>query len=228
MVVNLVAFVAGRKVVTILRRVIPAIKETITEPGDTSHLQPLEVIFQYLAGLDFQYVTFLPIGAAAGQVIGKVASIPGSFSCCQAYCAVRGELIGVDQNAWGAFQALLHVENALILQPVVFRPQVVGTAAPRNAVLGVVVELLQPLLELSAIGDLHQVILSQLILRFDPGQGVGGVVILQPAIGIGYAGPVVVIDLLVAACFGIVHFSSDQVCENRRSLHSAPSELRSG
>src|SRR5580658_1583819 len=103
MVVDLVAFVAGREIVTILGRVIPAVKETITEPGDASHLEPLEVVFKYFSGLDFEHVTFLPIGAAAGQVVGKVASIARGFSGRQANRAVRGELVGIDQDAWDAF-----------------------------------------------------------------------------------------------------------------------------
>ena len=85
------------------------------------------------------------------------------------------------------------------MQSIIFRPEVIVSAAAWNAVLGVVIELLQALLELRTVGDLLQVVESYLILRLDPRESFGRVVIFKPAIGIGDFDPVIVVDLVVFA-----------------------------
>jgi len=61
MVVDLVPFVAGRKIMPSLMRVIAAVKETIAKPGKVSHFQPLEVVFENSSGFYFQNVALQPI-----------------------------------------------------------------------------------------------------------------------------------------------------------------------
>ena len=43
-VIDLVAFVARRKIVTILRSVVPAVKKTLAEPCQARHFQPLQMV----------------------------------------------------------------------------------------------------------------------------------------------------------------------------------------
>src|SRR3984957_1797372 len=146
-VIDLVAFVPGGEIMTSLGRVIAAVKETVVEPGQAGNLQPLEVVFKHRSGSDFQNAAFEPIRTAAGKIVGKVASILGCFPSHEAHSAVGRELVGINQNARWASEAVLHIEYALILQAIIFRPQVIGSASARNAVLGVVIEFLQALLE---------------------------------------------------------------------------------
>ena len=98
MVVDLVTVVARRKIVPVLGRVVSTVKEPIAKPGKATHLQPPQIIFEALSGFNFQNVTIQPIRATAGKVIGKIASIAGSFSGHETHGTVRRKLVGIKQN----------------------------------------------------------------------------------------------------------------------------------
>ena len=117
--------------------------------------------------------------------------------------AVGRQFVRVDQRLRRAFEALLHVDHALVLQPVVLRVEEVRTAPERCAVLRIVVELLQPLLHLRPERDLFEIAERHLVLGGHPRGGLRRTVVLEPPVRVGHLGAVIVVHLVTLAGIGI-------------------------
>jgi hypothetical protein len=94
--------------------------------------------------------------------------------------------IGVEQH-WAGGQGRLLVQDRLVLETVVLEEEVPPAFAERRAEALVVPQLGQPLPERGAFRDPLEEGERDLVLGFDPGLGVRGVNVLQPAVRIGNA-----------------------------------------
>jgi len=65
-------------------------------------------------------VDLAPIRAALGDGIGGEFALARGREVVEAGGAVGGELVGIEEDARGAVEALLHVDDRLVLQAVVF------------------------------------------------------------------------------------------------------------
>ena len=109
-------------------------------------------------------------------------------------------------------QALLDVEDALVLQPLVLPEEDVRALPRRRRDLLVVVEGDDPVGERFPEGNLFEVPERHLVLRLDPGRGVGSVVVLEPAVRIGDSDAVIRVDLVDFPRFRVLEL----LCERGR------------
>src|SRR5712671_4217316 len=116
---------------------------------------------------------------------------------------VRRQQIGIEQNAWfGAF-AVLHVEDALILQPGVLEKEIAAALLEGSGKTSVVPELGQLVLYRRSFRNGREEGFGNFVLGFNPRLGLWGIGVLEPAIWIGDADAVVDIDLGAARGCGI-------------------------
>src|SRR5262249_40379283 len=108
--------------------------------------------------------------------------------------------------------------DALVLQPVVAAVEISASARGRNAVLLVVPEPCQSLVNLFARRNATQKAECQFVLCFDPGARLGTVGILEPAIRIGHGAAVIVVDLVAAPCCGVNDWLGNRVVAQGREL----------
>src|SRR5205823_555880 len=90
----------------------------------------------------------------------------------------------------------------LVLQAIVLGEEVLAAVDRWGGVTLEVPELGQAVLDRGSLGDRLEVPESDLVLGFDPSVGLGGV-LLQPAVGIGDFGAVIVINDRAAGRGGI-------------------------
>ncbi len=196
--------VFGREFVGRIRRGIAAIEEAIARPADVGGFDPFQSVGENFAGSDFHDVDFLPIGTSSRNAVGDVTAVLGNIENAEARSAVFGKLVGIEKHFGGGVEAALDVEDVLVLQAIVFEKEVGVAAAEGRRIFGIVEKFFEAMLDLSAVGNLIEIGKRNFILGFDPGEGFGGVVVLEPAVGICDLGAVIVVDLIGFAGDGIV------------------------
>ena len=202
--VDLLKLVLRRKFVPRLRRVEPAVEESISRPAKAREFDPFQIVRENLPRGDLDHVPFLPVRSANGNSVRGVAAILGNVKRAQTRSPIRRKLVWVQQHFRRPLQPLLRVNHVLILQPVVLGKKKIVALAERRRVFRKVKELLQARLHLGPIRNLVQIRERDLVLRFHPLGRFRGIVILQPAIRIGDLCTVIVIHLVVLPRLRIV------------------------
>ena len=106
-----------------------------------------------------------------------------------------GEHVRIEQYAGSRVPPVLHVQNALILQAGVLEVEVAPSILERGRKAGVVPDLRQSVLDRRAFRDRCQKRIGQPVFCFHPCLGRRRIGVLEPAVGIGDADAMVVVDL---------------------------------
>src|SRR5260370_24397162 len=180
--------VAGRRVA--------AIEEpgAVLRPGRARELDPAEVVGPVARRRDLADAELLPVAAAARRPVHQELTIVRDGEGRERYRAVRGEEVRVEEHGGWIGERAPRVEHSLVLEPLVLEIEVAAAFAKRRPVLGIIPQPGEALPDALALPDRGQVRLGQAILGLDPAPGVGRVGILEPAIGVGDRGAVVVLD----------------------------------
>ncbi len=184
--------------VTFRRLRVAGIEEagTIVGPGGAGELDPTQMIVQVPLGLDIPHEELAPVGAARGNAVDERLAVLGEVEYTGGDGTILRELVGVEQQLGLGIQARLHVEDRLVLQPVVLPVEVVIPFLPRRTVTLVVPDLGEPFSDPIALGNRLEVSERHLVLRHDPRLGLFGVDVFEPAVGVGDDGPVVVVCVI--------------------------------
>src|SRR5262249_37867596 len=114
--VDLMVLVFGRKLVTFFRLGIAAVIKTLALPRDSRNLHPLQRIGQYVAGRALDHAILLTGGAAERDAVGRVFAVFRKREGAESRSAVLGPFVRIDQHFRLAAEALLNVDQALVLQ----------------------------------------------------------------------------------------------------------------
>ena len=167
----------------------------VLRPVEIGELHPFDRIGQHCAGGDIHHLDRAPVAAAILDRVEQLAAIIGDRIIGERGGIVFRPFIGVDQHARLPIQPVAHVEDALVLQPVIAGVEVVAALIGRQA-------------EAFVIGQLGDPLLQHLAPRQAGEEGghflIGADVVFQPAIGIGHLLPEVLFHDIAGARFGIV------------------------
>ena len=170
----------------------------VPRPAGAGELDPAEVVAQVAAAGHVAHVELLPVGAGGGGAVHQAPSVARDGEGAERHRAVLREGVGVQQQARLGVEGVEGVEHRLVLQPVVAEEEVAAALAEGDAELLVVPQPRQALADRLALRDLLQVAEGDAVLRLHPRAGLRAVGLLQPAVGVGHARAVVVVDLRTA------------------------------
>ncbi len=173
-------------------------------PACPGELAPFDLVGEVLAGVDVTHIPGAPVRAAYVGGPGHLLAVAADAQAAQGDRTVVAECVGVDQDTRLAVETFLYVDHRLVLQAVVLGEEVALALAERGAVLGVVPQGGQAVLDLVADGDALEVLEGDGVLGFDPGLGLVAVHVFEPAVGIGHLRAVVVVDLVDLVGRGIL------------------------
>ena len=142
-------------------------------------------------------------------------AVSGDREDAESRRAILREFIGIEKKFGRIVGSFLQVDYVLVLQAVIFREDVGIAPAIGRRKFRIVEKLLETLLDLGAIRNFCEIGIGDVVFGFDPGGGLGGIVIFEPAIGISNFGSVVVVDLFAFTGVGIGHGLSR--CEKREN-----------
>ena len=200
-----------------LRRVvfawgIAAVEEprVVGHPGDRSELGEVDQVARVFAALHIAYLPLPPVRAAVRLGVGDVAPVAARGHPGQRHRRVLAPGVRVEQEAAGRFVALLvhrlgHVDDALVLQPVVVAVEVAPAALARRAPALVVPNLQQPVLDRGAAWKGGQKRLRDGVLRRHPGRRLFTVEVFEPAVRVGDLNAEVVVDLIDLTGLRVLH-----------------------
>ena len=98
----------------------------VVRPGQASEFAPLQDLGIIFCRIDLTHPNLLPVTAVAREPVGHQRSIATIGLIDQGDCAVFAEMIRIENLDWLTVEPLLHIENVLILQPVVDGKEVSG------------------------------------------------------------------------------------------------------
>ena len=189
----------------------PGIIKAVTLPGGAAELGPLDAVLELLAGLHLHDPHLRPVRPTLRPRIGGIAVIVRESGQESPGGSVRRKSVGVEEDPGFAVQALLDVDDALVLEAVVLHEEIILSDSEGRRIAGIIVDLGQPgadplpgldralhriggvadhvsyapAADLLAEGDLGQVIESDLVLGLHPFRRRLGLVVLEPAIRVG-------------------------------------------
>ena len=181
------------------RRIAAVIKPgAIFRPGQARELEPVQFVPEHLAGVDFHNARFAPVGPTILDHVSNVLAVRARRIRRQRHGAIVGPGVRVDEHSGLGSQAVLHVNNALILQPAVVAIEVMAALFDGQAVTAVVPQLGEPLLDEVSFRDRIKVGESDRVLALDPAcdRFTFAHIVFQPAIRISNVDTVVGIDVL--------------------------------
>ena len=198
MVKELLAVVGSLEGLTLGWSIVPAVEEALAVgvPRGPAEFTPLDLVVEILGGRDVPYVPGSPIRAADARRVSHQLAVIGDADFAQSHRAVFAQKIGNDQNPGFGLGRILDIKDRLILQSVVLVEEDLAVLLEVFAVTGVVPDFGQSVLELPTGGDALQEGEGHLVLGLDPGVGLLGVHVLQPAVRIGHHGAVEVVFLI--------------------------------
>ena len=203
-IVNLLELVL-RRVDSLLGFVVCAVIEALAvgSPACARELHPLDLIRELLARCGIHHADLNPIRASRSHRVSHIFSVLRESDSRQRHGTLVRESIGIEEYLALCLERRLAIEHRLVLQTVVIEIVVPIAVTRGSTLLRVVPELSQALADLIAIGNLREVIEGHIVLCLDPLGCFGGVVVLQPAVGIGYLGAEIVIHNLTTLGSGI-------------------------
>ena len=98
----------------------------VVRPGQASEFAPLQDLGIIFPRIDPAHANLLPVAAVAREPVGHQRPIATIGLIDQGYCAVFAEMIRIENLDWLTVEPLLHIEDILILQPVVGGKKVSG------------------------------------------------------------------------------------------------------
>ena len=166
----------------------------ILGPRNARELHPFEAVGQFLASGHVADANFLPVAAAFGELIGDLAAVFGRFQPADGDGAVGAEFVRVEQDGGFGIQTGGGVPNTLILQSVIAAEEVSVALLGGHPEALEVEDLRHPFANTLTLRDVLKVTESDLVLALHPVLSRRSVVVLQPAVGIFDADPVVGVD----------------------------------
>ena len=166
----------------------------VMRPRRARELDPLEMIAAVLLRRYIPDPKFLPVRSAARRAVDQRAPVFGEREDRERDRAVGREGVGIEQDRGLRRQGALRIQHRLVLQSRVLEEEVAATLLERRAVFRIVPQLGETAPDPLAFRDLLKVCERDAILCLHPGARLGRVHILEPAIGVGNSGAVVIID----------------------------------
>ena len=173
--------------------IVAAVIEPSVAPAGSAELDPFDFVGELSARGDLHDMDIDPVRARFRDGVGGIAVVFGEGDRVQGHGTVIREGVGVEEDLGRSVQPFLVVEDALVLQTVIFVEKVVLSDTERGSLLRVIVELGEPFANLVTVGYLAQVILRDGILCADPFGRFGRVVVFEPTVGVCDYRPVVVV-----------------------------------
>ncbi len=201
--IDLLVLVGRGQFLALSRFFKPGIVEPVTLPGGAAELGPLDAVLEQLAGFDLHDPYLGPIRPALGPRVGRIAVVIGEAAEKCSRGSVRGEGVGIEEDPRFAIEPFLDIDNGLVLEAVIFHEEVVFPDPEGGGIAGIIVDLGQASPDLLPERDLGQIIKGDLVLCFDPFRCRLGLIVLEPAVGIGDFGPKVVIHHVALRGYGI-------------------------
>ena len=222
MVIDLVVLVDRGLLLTLPGRRIAAVIEAVSVPRRDRHLHPLDRIRERSLRRQLDDPVFLPVRTALRNPVDR---IPGVLRRDE-----RRERDGrppdirIDEDFGRAGQPLLDVQHALVLEPGVPAEKEVRALARRLRVLLVVVEPPDAILHGIPERNLLQVPERDGVLRLDPLERFGRVVVLEPSIRIRNLHTVIPVDLVHLARLRVLQLlrrEGDRAADRQRRADGA-------
>jgi hypothetical protein len=163
------------------------------------------VIAGVLAGGHVADQDLVPVAAAAGDRVAEQLAVVARGEIRQSHGAVGRQRVRVEQQPALAVQRVGHLEHRLVLQAGVVGEEPFPAELLRRAGALEVPQTGEAVADLRPLRDGLQERLRDLVLGRHPRLGVGGIVVLQPAVGIGNRGAVELLHHLHLAGRRIVH-----------------------
>ena len=188
MVVDLLHRVLGRCLPALLGRVVGTVVEAIAKPCHVGELSPKNMVLQVVARLAVLDVDFLPVGTAARDDVGHVATVVGEVSALESHSAVGAELVGVEPYAlflYGRVGTVHLIEHILVLQSVVAMYIPLAVLLEGDAELLEIGGLLESLQDFGTHGDAVEIVACELVLSLNPLGSLLAGVVLEPAVRVG-------------------------------------------
>ena len=156
-------------------------------PGKRGELGPADLVTQLFAGGHVHHAQDAPVAAAVLHAVEQFRTVRRRHPVRQRGGAVIGPLVGIDQQARLALQAVTDVERRLVLQSRIVREEIAPAALVWRGVAFEVEQLADPLLEPCTARQFGQVTIRERILPLHPVGHFGRVahVLFQPAVGVG-------------------------------------------
>ena len=195
-VVNLLELVLARKLGTFRRLLVTAVIEPlgIGRPVRTGELHPADDIVEHPARGDLLDEYLHPVGTRPGDTVGHIFPVFRKSNAVEGGGPVGRQGIGVEKDlGLRVIEAVKHVEDALVLQSVVAEIEIAVAHLGRRSYLLVVPQLREAFVYGRTVGYLRKVIERHLVLSSNPCRRFGGIVVLQPPVGVGHHRAVVVI-----------------------------------
>ena len=192
---------------------------TVGSPTCARELHPLDLVRELLARLGIHHADLNPVRTCRGNRIGHIFTVLREGYGRQSHRTLVRERIGIEEHLTLSVKRRLAIEHRLVLQTVVIEVVVPIAVARGRTLLRVVPELSQTLADLIAVGNLREIVERNLVLSLYPLGGFGGVVVLQPAIGIGHLSSEIVINNLTTLGCGI-GFQFDGLATTATAHHS--------
>ena len=168
---------------------IAAVEEApvVVGPGSARELDPAEVVGELLAARDLHHVELPPVGARFAQPVGEQRAVLRECRHAHAGRAVLGQLVRVEQHL-PAGRVLARrvdpVEDVLVLEPVVRPHEPLLAEAEGGALPRVVLEFEEAGPDRLALRKRAEVVEGDLVLGVHPLEDLGGLVVLEPAVGV--------------------------------------------
>ena len=192
---------------------------TVGSPTCARELHPLNLVRELLARLGIHHADLNPVRTCRGNRIGHIFTVLREGYGRQSHRTLVRERVGIEEHLALSVERGLAIEHRLILQTVVIEIVVPIAVARGRTLLRVVPELSQTLADLIAVGNLREIVERYLVLSLYPLGGFGGIVVLQPAIGIGHLSSEIVINNLTTLGCGI-GFQFDGLATTATAHHS--------
>ena len=144
-------------------------------------------------------------------MIGDLAAVFGRFQPADGDGAVGAEFVRVEQDGGFGIQTGGGVPNTLILQSVIAAEEVSVALLGGHPEALEIEELCHPLANAFTLRDVLKVTESDLVLALHPVLSRRSVVVLQPAVGIFDADPVVSVDDVALRRGGVMEGSTHQI-----------------
>ena len=171
----------------------------VLAPRDGRELRPLDHVIEVDRGRDVADAPGVPVRSGRARGVGELGPVLGDREHGHRDGAVSGKPVRVEQDPTLGHRLLHHPQDGLALKPRVAALEPAPTSFEGNAEPRVVPQLDEARADLLPCGHLCQERLCQLVLRFDPGGGLGSVAVLQPAVRISDGLAVVVVHLGASA-----------------------------
>ena len=164
-------------------------------PREVRKLHPTDDIGQVRAACHVAHVELLPVGARRRKAVAEEPAVEARRYDPESHRPVRGEEVGVHEDAGVPLPPLCHIEDRLVLQAVVLRVEQEPVALLGQAVLREVPEAGKPRLDRGALGDGLQGVGRERALGGHPRLRLRRVDGLHPAVGVRHLLPEVIVWL---------------------------------